>query len=110
VLLVPEAVGHGALDLRWHNGHDKSWDTAFAAVAVREVLLEHQGVFRWKVRVRDRSGRIAEAAARALVSARIDTGPPDADPGPASGGACKYRAGRAPREAQTSRSRSERRW
>jgi MYXO-CTERM domain-containing protein len=95
----------GALEVRWDDGYDGTWDTDYAAPAERTIDVETTGVLRWKVRARDATGRIAEAVARVQVA--VPQAPPtdaggqvDAGPGdggmvapPASGCGCRAAGG-----------------
>lgn len=76
-----------ALEVRWDDGYDGRWESGFGAVMERIVRVDAVGVHRWKARVRDATGRIAEAAAMIRVSS-IDlpdagSGNPDAGMGDA---------------------------
>lgn len=57
-----------AVEIRWDDGYDGSWDTSYAAPEERSVSYSDEGVYRWRVRARDRSGRIADAAIRLVVT------------------------------------------
>ncbi|HEY3358038.1 MAG TPA: S8 family serine peptidase [Polyangia bacterium] len=63
----------GALEAKWDDGYDGTWDTPYGALAPRTVSSAAAGTQAFKVRVRDASGRFGEAIARVTWS---DT-PPD---------------------------------
>jgi hypothetical protein len=99
--LTPSATDAegGALEVRWDDGYDGTWDTAYAPLEARDLRITALGVSRFKVRVRDASGRFDEAAiAIEVIAAPPDAGPPDAGPDasdlvPGGGGSCTCRIG-----------------
>ncbi len=52
-----------AVEAKWDDGYDGTWDTPYAAVAPREVTAKAAGRAAYKVRVRNASGHFAEAVA-----------------------------------------------
>jgi len=72
----------GSLQLKWDDGYDGSWDTEYAAVTPRVVTKTGEAREPFKARVRDGSGRIAEAVVWVGVAPPVE---PDA--GPTDGGA-----------------------
>jgi len=69
----------GALELRWDDGYDGSWDTTYAALAPHAVMMATAGKQGYKARVRDAAGRIAEAVVWVtyvdpIVEREADTG------------------------------------
>jgi len=63
VELVPVASdsGGGSLELRWDDGYDGDWDTDYGPVVKRVVTKQGALDEAFKARVRNSSGRIAEA-------------------------------------------------
>jgi MYXO-CTERM domain-containing protein len=86
------------LELRWDDGYDGSWDSDYAAVAPRTVTAATATTLRYRARLRDATGRFAEALA--LVTFSDTPAPPDggSDGGDGGGdGGCGCRAaGSAP--------------
>lgn len=76
---------------RWDDGYDGSWDTDYEPELVRTVLHEETGSYPYKVRVRNRSGRVAEAVMWLNVGeapvVQPDAGAADAGDVPDAGGA-----------------------
>ncbi len=52
-----------ALEIKWDDGYDGSWDTSYGAVAPHAFVPPGPGRYPFKVRVRNSSGRVAEAIA-----------------------------------------------
>lgn len=83
-----------AIEARWDDGYDGTWDTPYAPLAARTIQAEKQGVLRVKLRARNASGRIAEAVARIVVADRpvvepeatVDGGTNGAAPNGSNGG------------------------
>jgi hypothetical protein len=73
----------GALEVRWDEGYDGSWDGEYAATLARD-LTQIAGGARLKARVRDPQGYVADAAILVALAPAIDAGTPDAGPGPHS--------------------------
>ncbi|HEX4515836.1 MAG TPA: S8 family serine peptidase, partial [Polyangiaceae bacterium] len=71
----------GALQAKWDDGYDGSWDTTYAAVAPHPITVTSPGKYPFKVRVRNSSGHIAEAIVWA-----------DVGDGSTSSGGCSCRA------------------
>ena len=69
-----------ALQAKWDDGYDGTWDTTYAAIAPHPTNIIVAGKYPFKVRVRNASGHIAEAVVWADVG---DGLPPD--------GACSCR-------------------
>jgi hypothetical protein len=63
VTITPVVAGGSGLEVKWDDDYDGTWDVAYAAAAPRTVSLATTGVQRFKVRVRNASGRFAEALA-----------------------------------------------
>lgn len=53
----------GALEAKWDDGYDGSWDTPYAAIAGHAFSPSQAGKYPFKVRVRNSSGHVAEAIA-----------------------------------------------
>jgi len=72
VQLVPSAQSNdgndGALEAKWDDGYDGTWDTPYGGVAPRAFTPPSAGRFPFKVRVRNASGHVAEAVAWVTVS------------------------------------------
>ena len=66
-LVVKVSGGNGVVQARWDDGYDGTWDTPFGSLAPRQVTVPTPGTQRYKVRVRDEAGRIAEAALLLVV-------------------------------------------
>lgn len=98
VQLVPVASDPDgdALQIRWDDDYDGSWDTGYGAVTPRAITFDELGPRRFKARVRDASGRVAEAAILVRVVATPslppDAGLGDGGMGDAGGGGCGCRA------------------
>jgi hypothetical protein len=67
VQLVPSAQSNdgndGALEAKWDDGYDGSWDTPWGGVAAHAFAPPAPGRYPFKVRVRNASGHVAEAIA-----------------------------------------------
>jgi subtilisin family serine protease len=97
----------GPIEVRWDDGYDGSWDTEYERPTSRIVSFTQPGTYRWKVRARGATGRVAEAVARVVVSeeapsvdagGQVDAGAADAGVEPAGGGcACRVGARRGGR-------------
>jgi len=65
VKLVPTAAAADGsttgLEIKWDDGYDGTWDVAYAPVEARQVTVTAAGTFLYKARVRDATGRFAEA-------------------------------------------------
>ena len=71
-----------AIEARWDDGYDGSWDTAYAALGAHSIAaLASRGVVRVKVRARNAGGRIAEAVALVQVKDAPPVEPPSDDAG-----------------------------
>ncbi|MCC6875637.1 MAG: S8 family serine peptidase [Sandaracinaceae bacterium] len=91
-IVVSDPDGSAGLEVRWDDGYDGAWDTDYGPPADRAVRFDAEGTRRWKVRVRDPSGRVAEASARLEVrAARADAGAAGGSVVPGGGG-CTCRA------------------
>lgn len=103
--LTPTAdSGDGtAVEAKWDDGYDGSWDTPYAAVAPRELTAKATGRQPVKVRVRNASGHIAEAVAWVTFSAAGTggSGAGGASGGRGAGGAPPLPSGAAPASAPT---------
>jgi len=66
-----------ALEARWDDGYDGSWDTEYESASSRAVVHEQIGRYPYKVRVRNPDGRVAEAVVWVEVKDAPVT-PPDA--------------------------------
>jgi hypothetical protein len=75
-----------ATEARWDDGYDGTWDTPYAPLAAHAVAaLASPGVVRVKVRARNASGRIVEAATLIEVKDAPPVEPPPSDAGPTNG-------------------------
>jgi MYXO-CTERM domain-containing protein len=81
----------GALEVRWDESYDGTWDGEYGSALARDVVQTEEGA-RLKARVRDPEGYVAEAAILVALVPAIDAGIPDAGAGPnpseADGCAC----------------------
>jgi hypothetical protein len=50
-----------ALQAKWDDGYDGTWDTTYAAISPHPITVSAPGRYPFKVRVRNASGHIAEA-------------------------------------------------
>jgi MYXO-CTERM domain-containing protein len=82
VTLTPEATDAegGALEARWDQGYDGTYEGDFAPLGPHEVTFAEPGWHRVKVEVRDSGGLTAAAAVL------VDVTPPPADTTPAADG------------------------
>jgi MYXO-CTERM domain-containing protein len=105
VTLTPEATDAegGALEARWDQGYDGTYEGDFAALGPREVTFSEPGWQRVKVEVRDSGGLTAAAAVLVeVMPPPADKTPPAADGGPGAGmseddgGGCGCAVGAAP--------------
>jgi len=60
------------LEAKWDDDYDGTWDVKYAAVKNREVTFDKPGTHVLKVRVRDETGRFAEALALIPVSSNTE--------------------------------------
>ena len=60
--------------MKYDDGYDGTLDTEYASADPRNVTSDHAGVVHYKVRVRNSSGRIAEAVASITFTAAQDNG------------------------------------
>ncbi len=93
VTITPEASDPDGeqtkLELKWDDGYDGTWDSAYGPVGVREVTHADAGRYPYKARVRDAQGRIADAVAWVAVVDELplqDAGADGAAGAPADGG------------------------
>jgi Subtilase family len=88
VELIPNAQANdgnnAALEAKWDDGYDGTWDTSYAAIAPHAFALPGVGRYPFKVRVRNASGHVAEAVAWVTVTSAS----PASDQG-ASGCGCR---------------------
>ncbi len=63
----------GALQAKWDDGYDGTWDTPYAAIATHSVSANTPGKYPFKVRVRNAGGRVAEAVVWADVTDTVVT-------------------------------------
>ena len=67
IQLAPSAQSNdgndGALQAKWDDGYDGTWDTAYAPIASHAFTAPSAGRYPFKVRVRNASGHVAEAVA-----------------------------------------------
>lgn len=92
VQLTPTVSGGDGLEVKFDDDYDGTWDTDYAAAAPRSVTSDHEGVRHFKVRVRNSSGRIAEAVASITFTA---AGAANGANGSDSGGGCGCHATRS---------------
>ena len=59
--LTATVSGGDALQVEYDDDYDGTWDVAYAAASPRSVTWDHAGLRHFKVRVKNSSGRIAEA-------------------------------------------------
>jgi MYXO-CTERM domain-containing protein len=57
----PGASGSSGLQVKWDDGYDGTWDTAYAAPAPHAITSKTAGPVPTKARVRDAAGHVAEA-------------------------------------------------
>lgn len=81
----------GPVQIRWDDDYDGSWDSNYGPVEARTVTLPKPGVLRYRVRARDETGAIADAALKLIITdaSSLDGGVNQADGGmsePTSGG------------------------
>ncbi len=69
VVLTATVGGGDSLQVKYDDDYDGTWDTPYAAAAPRSVTWDHAGTRHFKVRVKNSSGRIAEAVASILFTA-----------------------------------------
>ncbi len=62
-VLTPTVAGGDGLEVKWDDDYDGSWNVPYAAPAARTISLDLVGTRSFKVRVRNASGRFAEALA-----------------------------------------------
>jgi hypothetical protein len=79
--------GTAGLQVKWDDGYDGTWDTAYAAPAPHAVSSPTPATLPFKARVRDAAGHIAEA----VVWVKFVT-PPPAPPPPPPSSKCSCRA------------------
>jgi hypothetical protein len=63
-----------ALQAKWDDGYDGSWDTSYAAIAPHPITVTAPGKYPFKVRVRNASGHIAEAVIWANIGSSDGNG------------------------------------
>jgi len=68
----------GALQAKWDDGYDGSWDTTYAPIAAHAFTPTQIGKYPFKVRVRNSTGHVAEAVAWVDVE---DAPPPETSSG-----------------------------
>jgi MYXO-CTERM domain-containing protein len=86
--VVSDADG-GSLSVRWDDAYDGTWDTEYAESLTRSVTAPNsEGTFHVKARVRDASGRIAEASAVIAVAASAPVTPEDGEHSDDAGCGC----------------------
>ncbi|MFT3772377.1 MAG: S8 family serine peptidase [Minicystis sp.] len=61
VTITPAASGGSGFEIKWDDDYDGTWDQGYAPVAARQVTSSTPGTRPFKARVRNASGRIAEA-------------------------------------------------
>ncbi|MGH7330485.1 MAG: S8 family serine peptidase, partial [Polyangiaceae bacterium] len=84
VELTATVSGGDGLQVKYDDGYDGTWDTDYASADPRSVTSAQAGVVHYKVRVRNSSGRIAEAVASVTFTpASTDT---NGNPGSSSSG------------------------
>lgn len=92
----------GPVSIRWDDGYDGSWDTSYGPAEERTVALSEEGVLRFRVRARDETGAIADAALKLIVTndppPLLDGGvqQPDGGTDGAPAGGCGCRVGGRP--------------
>jgi len=88
------------LELKWDDGYDGEWDTAYGAVAPRGVKHAEVGRYPYKARVRDAQGRIADAVVWIEVTNELPQ--PDAGATPEAGSDAGSDAGSSQPQAASS--------
>ena len=85
--------GAAGLQVKWDDGYDGTWDTAYAAPAPHKVTSATPGELPFKARVRDAAGHVAEAViwvkfgeAMPGADGGVDGGPSPADAGRSDAG------------------------
>ena len=90
VQLTATVSGGDGLQVKYDDGYDGTWDTEYAGADPRGVTSDHAGVVHYKVRVRNSSGRIAEAVTSVTFTPAVDNG----TNGSGSSGGCGCHASR----------------